>query len=164
MTATAAALTPRTTPLSVGDLAPDFTLKTQDRADWNLAENVKKGDVVLCFYPLAFTGVCSTEMKCVNDEMAKWQAKGATVVGVSCDSFAANKAWADQLGIKQVLLCDMHRAVCKAYGLYWADLNVSSRGTVVIGKSADGMGRVKWVQARQPGNGMDWETVLSQIA
>lgn len=156
--------TPRTTPLAVGETAPDFTLKTQDRADWTLSEAVKKGDVVLCFYPLAFTGVCSTEMKCVNDEMGKWQAKGAMVVGVSCDSFAANKAWADQMGIKQTLLCDMHRQVCKAYGLYWADLNVSQRGTVVIGRSADGKGKVKWVQARQPGNAMDWDTVLAQIA
>lgn len=164
MMETTPALPARSAPLAVGDAAPDFTLKTQDRADWSLAEHVKKGDVVLCFYPLAFTGVCSTEMKCVNDEMAKWQAKGATVVGVSCDSFAANKAWADQMGIKQTLLSDMHRAVCKAYGLYWADLNVSSRGTVVVGKSADGKGKVKWVQARQPGNAMDWETVLGQIA
>jgi peroxiredoxin len=157
-------LAPRSSPLAVGDAAPDFTLKTQDRADWTLSEEVKKGDVVLCFYPLAFTSVCSTEMRCVNDEMAKWAAKGATVVGVSCDSFAANKAWAEQMGLKQTLLSDLHRAVCKAYGLYWADLNVSQRGTVVIGKSADGKGRVKWVQARQPGNAMDWETVVAQIA
>lgn len=156
-------LTPRNSPLAVGDAAPDFTLKTQDRVDWTLAEQVKNGDVVLCFYPLAFTGVCSTEMKCVNDEMAKWAAKGAHVVGVSCDSFAANKAWADQLGLKQILLSDMHRQVCKAYGLYWADLNVSSRGTVVIGKSADGKGKVKWIQARQPGNAMEWGDVLAQI-
>lgn len=157
-------LTPRNSPLANGDTAPDFTLKTQDRVDWTLSEQVKKGDVVLCFYPLAFTGVCSTEMKCVNDEMAKWAAKGAQVVGVSCDSFAANKAWADQLGLKQILLSDMHRQVCKAYGLYWPDLNVSSRGTVVIGKSADGKSTVKWIQARQPGNGMDWTEVLSHIA
>lgn len=163
-TLTPPTLTPRASTIAVGDTAPDFTLKTQDRADWTLSEAVKKGDVVLCFYPLAFTGVCSTEMKCVNDEMGKWQAKGSTVVGVSCDSFAANKAWADQLGIKQTLLCDMHRQVCKAYGLYWADLNVSQRGTVVIGQSADGKGKVKWVQARQPGNAMDWENVLAQIA
>lgn len=157
-------LTPRTMPLAVGDVAPDFTLKTQDRADWSLAEAVKKGDVVLCFFPLAFTGVCSTEMKCVTDEMTKWTGKGAQVVGISCDSFAANKAWAEQLGLKHVLLADMHRAVCKAYGLYWADLNVSQRGTVVIGKSPDGKGKVKWVQARQPGSAMSFEEVLAWLA
>ena len=152
-----------TSTLAVGSIAPDFTLKTQDRADWSLAEHVKKGDVVLCFYPLAFTGTCQIEMKCVNDEMATWTKKGATVVGVSCDSFAANKAWADQLGLKQTLLSDLHRTVCKAYGLYWADLNVSQRGTVVIGQSPDGKGKVTWIQARNPGAAMDWETVLTHI-
>ena len=133
-------------------------------ADWHLADFVRKGDVVLCFYPLAFTGVCSKEMKCVNDEMNRWAAKGATVVGVSCDSFAANKAWADQMGLKQTLLSDMHRQVCQAYGLYWAELNVSSRGTVVIGQSDSGHGTVKWIESRQPGNAMDWDKVLAQIA
>lgn len=154
---------PRQSPVAVGDIAPDFTLKTQDRADWTLSNELKKGDVVLCFYPLAFTGVCSTEMKCVNEEMNAWSAKGAQVVGVSCDSFAANKAWAEKEGFRQTLLCDMHRDVCKAYGLYWPDLNVSQRGTVVIGKSGDGRGVVKFVQARQPGNAMKWDEVLGQL-
>jgi peroxiredoxin len=158
------ALTPRSTPITVGETAPDFDLKTQDRADWKLSDAVKQGDVVLCFYPLAFTGVCSTEMKCVNDEIATWQAKGSQVVGISCDSFATQKAWADSLGLKQTLLADMHRSVCKAYGLYWADLNVSSRGTIVIGKSADGRGKVKWVQARQPGIAMNFEEVVAWLS
>jgi peroxiredoxin len=160
---TSSTLTPRSSVITVGEVAPDFTLKTQDRADWTLSAELRKGDVVLCFYPLAFTGVCSTEMKCVSAEMGAWSAKGAQVVGISCDSFAANKAWADAEGLKQVLLCDMHREVCKAFGLYWGDLNVSQRGTVVIGKSADGKGVVKFVQARQPGNAMKWEEVLAQI-
>lgn len=156
-------LTPRTAPLAVGDTAPDFTLKTQDRADWKLSDAVKKGDVVLCFFPLAFTSVCSTEMKCVNDEMSKWQAKGSQVVGISCDSFATLKAWADSMGLKQTLLADMHRDVCKAYGLYWKDLNVSSRGTVVVGKSESGQGKVKWVQSREPGKAMNFEEVLAWL-
>ncbi len=154
---------PRSTPIGVGEPAPDFTLKTQDRADWTLSEALKQGDVVLCFYPLAFTGVCSTEMKCVNDEMAAWAAKGVQVVGVSCDSFAVQKAWADSMGLKQTLLADMHREVCKAYGLYWADLNVSQRGTVVIGGSPEGRGRVRWVQARPPGSAMNFGEVLAHL-
>ena len=95
--------------------------------------------------------------------MASWQAKGATVVGISCDSFAVQKAWADKEGFKQPLLADMHRHVCKAYGLYWPDLNVSSRGTVVIGKDPSGLGTVKWVQAREPGKAMNWEEVLATL-
>lgn len=157
-------LTPRDTPIAVGATAPDFMLKDQNRNEWRLSEAVKKGDVVLCFFPLAFTGVCGTEMKCVNDEIESWQQEGAQVVGISCDSFATLKAWADQLGLKQTLLADMHREVCKAYGLYWMELNVSSRGTVIVGKATDGHGRVKWVQAREPGKAMNWEEVLTWLA
>lgn len=156
-------LHPRTTLIATGEIAPDFTLTDSNRKEWKLSDAVKKGDVVLCFFPLAFTSVCSTEMKCVNDEMATWEKKGAQVIGVSCDSFAALKAWGEQMGLKQVLLSDIHRQVCKAYGLYWADLNVSSRGTVVIGKSADGKGKVKWSQGRQPGNAMKWDEVMAWL-
>src|SRR5262245_10017865 len=96
----------RREPIQVGYAAPDFTLKHQNRSDWHLADAVKQGDVVLCFYPLSFTSVCGVEMKCVNEEMARWQAKGATVVGISCDSFAVQKAWAEKEGFKQPLLAD----------------------------------------------------------
>lgn len=150
--------------IGVGETAPDFTLKDQNRQDWNLAEHIKKGDVVLCFYPLAFTSVCSTEMKCVSDEIAKWSAQGAQVVGVSCDSFAVLAEWAKQLGLKQTLLADMHRDVCKQYGLYWKDLNVSQRGTVVIQHSPDGKGKVKWTQSREPGKAMNFEDVLAWLS
>lgn len=156
-------LAPRETPLAIGDLAPDFVLRDQNKADWRLADAVKEGDVVLCFFPLAFTGVCGTEMRCVNAELAQWRGKGARVVGISCDSWAALKVWAEKEGLGQTLLADMHRRVCRAYGLYWADLNVSSRGTVVIGQNATGKGRVKWVQAREPGKAMDWDEVVAQI-
>jgi peroxiredoxin len=157
-------LTARSNPLAIGDAAPDFALPDQFKKDWRLSDAVKKGDVALCFFPMAFTSVCSTEMKCVNDEMESWQKKGATVAGISCDSFAVLKAWAEQMGLKQTLLSDMHRAVCKGYGLHWAELNVAKRGTVVIGKSADGKGRVKWVQAREPGKAMNWEEVVAWLA
>lgn len=154
----------RSSPIAAGEVVADFTLKDQDRNDWNLAANVKNSEVVLCFFPLAFTSVCSTEMKCVNDEMAKWKAKGSQVVGISCDSFATLKAWADQMGLKQTLLADMHRTVCKSLGLYWSDLNVSTRATVVVGKNPEGVAKVKWVQSRQPGNAMNWEEVLAHIS
>ncbi len=157
-------LAPRTSPPTVGDAAPDFELPDQNRQSWTLSEALKKGDVALCFFPFAFTSVCATEMKCVDAEMAQWQGKGATVVGVSCDSPAALKAWADQLGLKQTLLSDLHRAVCKAYGLYWADLNVAQRGTVVVRRGADGRPIVRWVQSRPPGQAMDWSQVLAALA
>ena len=150
--------------ISPGEVAPDFTLQTQDREDWSLAEHVRKGDVVLCFFPFAFTGVCGTEMECLSKEMQRWSDTGATVVGVSCDSFAALKAWAEKEGFRHTMLSDLHRTVCKAYGLYWAEMNVAQRGTVVIGQSDDGAGKVKWSQARAPGDAMNFDEVLTHLA
>lgn len=156
-------LTPRETVIEAGEKAPDFTLLDQDRNEWRLADAVKRGDVVLCFYPLAFTGVCTEEMTCVTNELELAAGRGAMVVGVSCDSFAANKAWSVQESIQQPLLADMHRQVCRAYGLYWDELNVSARGTVVIGQNDDGVGTVRWSERREPGNAMDLGVVLEHV-
>ncbi|MGP1272106.1 MAG: redoxin domain-containing protein [Phycisphaerales bacterium] len=153
-----------TQPIAVGATAPDFTLKTQAKEDWTLSDAVKKGDVVLCFYPMDFSPVCSTEMKCVTDEMDKLASSGAQVVGVSCDSFFVHEAWANALGLKQTLLADMHREVCKAYGFYWPDLNISGRGTVVIAQSDDGHGTVKWVQKRDIPEAMSLDKVLESLS
>ncbi|HLO39671.1 MAG TPA: redoxin domain-containing protein [Phycisphaerales bacterium] len=159
-----AGLTARENPPLSGEAAPDFVLKDQDRNDWRLSEQVKQGDVVLCFFPMAFTAVCSTEMQCITQEMDKWKKSGAQVVGVSCDSFAVLKAWADATGLKQTLLADMHRSVCKAYGLYWADLNISGRGTVVIGHSPAGECKVKWSQKREIKQAMSFDEVLTHVS
>lgn len=156
--------TPREGAIKAGEAAPDFTLKDQNKSDWSLADHVKKGDVVLAFFPFAFTGVCGTEMKCITKELAEWSAKGAAVVGVSCDSMFTLKAWADAEGFKHTLLSDQQRAVTKGYGIYWPDMNTTQRATIVIGKSADGRGKVKWVQTRPPGNAMNWDEVLKAIA
>ncbi len=157
-------LAERDTPLTAGDPAPDFTLPDQDRVEWSLREQLSKGDVVLCFYPFSFTGICGTEMKCISSEMQRWQDQGAQVVGVSCDSFAVQRAWADQAGFTHTLLSDLHRHVCKAYGLYWPEMNVASRGTVIVTRSDAGEPVVRWSQAREVGNAMDFDQVLAKLA
>ena len=150
----------RQSPIAVGDAAPDFTLKDQNKAEWNLKANLAKGPVAICFYPMDFSPVCSAEMKCVTDDMDQWKAKGVQVVGVSCDSFFVHEAWAKSLGLKQTLLADMHREVCKAYGFYWADLNISGRGTVLIGKD----GKVQWVQKREIPQAMKSDDLAAALA
>jgi peroxiredoxin len=156
-------LTPRQAPLRAGDEAPDFTLKDQNKQPWTLSEALERGPVVLCFYPMAFSSVCSTEMKCITDEFARWKEKGAQVLGVSCDSFFVQKAWADSLGLKQTLLADMHRDVCKAYGFYWPDLNVSTRGTVIVEKGPAGKPRVRWVQSREIPQALKADDILAAL-
>lgn len=150
----------REKPITKGEAAPDFTLPDQDRKDWKLSDALKQGPVVLSFYPLDFSPVCSTEMKCVKDEMRKFKDKGAQVVGISCDSFFTHKAWAESMGIEHRLLADMHRDVCRAYGFYFPDLNVASRGTVVVGKT----GKVQWVQARELKDAMKLDDVIAGIS
>ena len=157
-------LPPRDKTIAVGDVAPDFTLQTHERKDWKLSDNVKKGDTVLSFFPFAFTGVCGTEMQCITREMESWQAKGANVVGVSCDSPFVLKAWAEKEGFKHTLLSDQHRQVCKGLGIHWPEMNTTQRATVIISKSETGAGKVKFSQTRQPGNGMKWEEVVSLIS
>lgn len=159
----ASGLRERNEPIGVGEEAPDFALKDQNQEEWRLSEAVERGPVVLSFYPMDFSPVCSTEMRCVNDEFAKWEEKGVEVVGISCDSFFTHKAWADSMNLKQRLLADMHREVCKAYGFYWPDLNVASRGSVLIGKDDGGKMRVKWVQAREVKQALKPEEILQAI-
>ena len=115
-------------------------------------------------FPFAFTSVCGTEMQCVTREMDAWHKKGAQVVGLSCDSMFTLKAWAEKEGFKHTLLSDQHRDVTKALGMFWKDMNTTNRATVVIAKNPEGHAKVKWVQARQPGNAMKWEEVLSVIS
>jgi mycoredoxin-dependent peroxiredoxin len=150
--------------VSAGDTVPDFTLQDQNRKDWKLSDAAKTGDVVLAFFPFAFTGVCGTENKCITSEMADWQKKGATVVAISCDSPFVLKEWANKEGFKHTLLSDLHREVCKALGIYWADMNVAGRGTVIIAKSTDGTLKVKWAQKREVPAAMNWDEVLAKVA
>ena len=157
-------LASRTQPISAGENIPDFELDTQDRVKWKLSDALKKGDVVICPFPFAFTGVCGTEMKCISRDLAEWTNKGATVVGLSCDSPFVLKAWAAAEGFSHTLLSDQHRAVTKALGFSWPEMNTTKRGTVVVTKSADGKGVVKWAESREPGKAMNWEEVLAKIA
>ena len=157
-------LKPRDTFVSAGDPVQDFTLQDQDRKEWKLSDAAKKGDVILAFFPFAFTGVCGIENKCITAEMASWQKKGAQVVAVSADSPFTLKEWAAKEGFKHTLLSDLHREVSKSLGIYWADMNVTGRGTVIIGKSGDGKLKVKWAQKREVPKAMSWEEVLGHVA
>jgi peroxiredoxin len=150
---------PRDRIIAPGEIAPDFELQTQARQPWRLSEQLKEGEVVLCFFPLAFTGVCATENRCISDEVAKWSAKGASVVALSCDSTAALAAWGQREGYTHTMLSDMHRHVVKGYGLYWPELNVAWRGTVVIGRD----GRVKWSQKREIPQAMKLDELLAAM-
>jgi len=155
------ALTPRDSVIGVGETAPNFTLKDQKIEDWTLYDQLDAGgEIVLAFYPMDFSPVCDAENKCATAEMDRFEAAGARVVGVSCDSFFAHKAYAEQMGLTHTLLADMHREVCKAYGLYFPDLNVAARGTVIVGADR----KVKWAQARDLSKEFELTDLLDALA
>jgi peroxiredoxin len=125
--------------VDVGSKAPDFTLPNQDRQPLTLSEQLKKGPVVLAFFPGAFSGTCTTEMCTFRDSSSELNNVGATVVGVSTDTFFALKAWADQQKFTFPLLSDYNREVLPKYGVVNPDMiglkNIAKRAVFVIDKS-----------------------------
>ena len=122
--------------VDVGSKAPDFTLPDQDRQPVTLSEQLKKGPVVLAFFPGAFSGTCTSEMCTFRDSSSELNQVGATVVGVSTDTFFALKAWADQQTFTFPLLSDYNRDVLPKYGVVNPDMiglkNIAKRAVFVI--------------------------------
>ena len=125
--------------VDVGSKAPDFTLPNQDRQPVTLSEQLKNGPVVLAFFPGAFSGTCTTEMCTFRDSSSELNNVGATVVGVSTDTFFALKAWADQQKFTFPLLSDYNREVLGKYGVVNPDMiglkNIAKRAVFVIDRS-----------------------------
>ncbi|WP_160317059.1 redoxin domain-containing protein [Ardenticatena maritima] len=125
-----------------GEMAPDFALPDQDKNVHKLSDYRGK-PVVLLFYPLDFSPVCSNEMACFRDALSVFNDLDAQVFGISVDSVWAHKAFAAQQGIEFPLLADFHPKgdVCKKYGVYLEDKGICDRVVVVI----DPEGRVSEV-------------------
>jgi len=146
--------------IKVGDAAPEFTLKDQDQKEVKLSDYRGKKNVVLAFYPLDWSPVCTGENKCLTDDFPTFQSSNAEVFGISADSFFSHKAWADALGLKHRLLADMHRSVCKAYGLYFDALNCSKRATVIVDKQ----GKVAYAKVQEIKTARDDKEILAALA
>jgi glutaredoxin-dependent peroxiredoxin len=128
--------------LPIGSQAPDFTLKTltaEGPADYTLSSNFGQKPVVLLFFPLAFTGVCTQEMCDVSAGLEKYNGLNAEVVAVSVDSPFAQQAWAEKEGIKVKLLSDLNKKTAHAYGVLLDDLlgfgSTAARAAFVIDKA-----------------------------
>ena len=119
-----------------GTKAPDFTLPDQDRAPVTLSEELKKGPVVLAFFPGAFSGTCTNEMCTFRDSMADLDRASARVIGVSTDTFFTLKAWADAQHFAFPLLSDYNKTVIEQYGVVNPDMiglkNIAKRAVFVI--------------------------------
>jgi|ERR1700722_1042749 peroxiredoxin len=128
--------------ISVGQKAPDFTLQNQDKKEVKLSDYAGKKNVVLMWYPLDFSPVCTNEHACVVNDMKSFDTLDAEVLGISVDSLWAHKAFADKMGIKYSLLADFHPkgAVSEKYGTYLADKGITGRAIAIVNKD----GNVAW--------------------
>ncbi|MGH9317875.1 MAG: peroxiredoxin [Thermoanaerobaculia bacterium] len=123
-------------PLKVGDTAPDFTLPATVGEKVRLSDYRGKKNVLLMFYPLDFSPVCSVENRQCAEMLPTKGADDVQVLGISVDSLWAHKAFAAQNGIGHPLLADFHPKgdVAKKYGVYLEEKGISARTAFIIGK------------------------------
>ena len=129
--------------VEVGTQAPDFELKDQHGTPVRLTSFRGRKNVVLVFYPLAFSGVCSGELCVLRDEFpAVAPGSDAVLLTVSVDAMWAHRAWAEQERFEFALLSDFwpHGSVASAYGVFDEERGIATRGTFVIDKD----GVVRW--------------------
>lgn len=125
--------------LPVGNAAPSFTVRTMTAdgaADFTLSDHIGKQNIVLLFFPGAFTHVCKAEMCRMTDEKDKFAKLNALVCGVSVDTFYSQDAWAKQEKIEIPLLSDFQHEVTRAYDVVWPNFSgmgpASARAAFVI--------------------------------
>jgi len=123
-----------TATLEVGQTAPDFRLRGPGGQFVSLSEYRGKKHVVVVFFPLAFSPVCSHQLPEIQKEMRRFEALGAVVLGVSVDSHYANEAFARSLGLSFPLLSDFDHATSRAWGMLLPEHRYSGRGLFVVDK------------------------------
>ncbi len=125
---------------AVGEVAPDFTLESTAGEDVALASFRGESNVVLAFFPLAFTTVCTAEMRSFTDDFSLFGSVNAKVFGISVDSVPTLKEFKSKHGIGIDLLSDFKRDICRAYGTLIEDTHFSRRAYVIVDKQ----GVVRW--------------------
>lgn len=120
--------------LKAGDKAPAFSLKDQNGKTVKLKKIRKKGLVLIAFYPMDDSPVCTIEMKSFGEDYEKFTKLNVQIVGISVDSVKSHKAFAEKFGLQFALLSDDKAGVSKAYGAYNELMKRSSRAYFVVDK------------------------------
>ncbi|MEY2816328.1 MAG: peroxiredoxin [Rhodoluna sp.] len=141
--------------LLIGDLAPDFTLPNQFGEDVTLSQFRGVKPVVLVFYPLSFSGICTGELCEIRDNFARFESNEVELLAISVDSKYVQKVFAEHEGYKFSVLADFwpHGQVAKDYGVFLEEHGISNRATFVIDK--DGVLVSKFVTAPGQARSLD---------
>lgn len=150
--------------LKIGDLAPEFTLKDTEGNDVSL-EQFKGKSVVLLFFPLAFTGVCTQELCAVRDTMSIYEELDAQVLAVSVDSFFTLQKFKDDQNLNFPLLSDFNKEVATAYGAIYEEFfgmkGVAKRSAFVI----NGDGKIVYAEVLEKASDLpNFESIKSVLA
>jgi peroxiredoxin len=148
--------------LQVGDQAPDFTLKDQNNQDRVLSEFRGDRNVLVVFYPLAFSGICTGELDQLRDDVTEFA--DVQVLAVSVDSVYTLKAWSNQQGYDFPLLADFwpHGKVAQDYGVFNDKAGIANRGTFLV----DTAGVIRFAEMNQAGAARDqtvWKQALAAL-
>jgi peroxiredoxin len=131
--------------ISVGSAAPDFVLKDQDQKDVKLSDFKGKKNVVIVFYPLDWSPVCTNEHTCLVNDMKRFEELDAQVLGISVDSVWSHKAFAAKMAVHYPLLADFNPrgAVGEKFGVYLADKGITGRAIAIVDRS----GKIAWFKS-----------------
>ena len=149
--------------LQVGDPAPDFTLKDQHGRSVTLS-SLRGKNVLLVFFPLAFTGVCEGELGEIRDRLPEYQNEDTAVLTISVGPPPSHKIWAGQNDFSFPVLADFwpHGAVTQAYGVFNPDAGYPNRGTFAVDRD----GVIRFAEMMQPGQPRDqavWREALAAL-
>lgn len=137
-----------TSTLKVGDEAPDFTLASAT-TDGSVTLSAFRGqkNVVLAFFPFAFSGACSAQMPSYEAELERFHSYDTEVIGISEDAKHSLAAWAKQIGVTFPLLSDFYPQgkVVDLYGVRHA-AGMAERALFVIDKN----GKIAWIHVHRP--------------
>jgi peroxiredoxin len=145
--------------LKVGDRAKNFSLQDHNKKEFNL-KAFKGKRVLLSFHPLAWTSVCSEQMKSLEKNKLAFDSLNTVAVGVSVDTVPSKKAWAESLGITNTrLLSDFwpHGKVAKAYGIFLKEDGISGRSNIIV----DGTGIIRLFKNYPLGQLPDVQEILN---
>jgi peroxiredoxin len=146
--------------IQVGSLAPDFTLDSTAGKPFTLSAQRGEKNVLLAFFPMAFTSVCQTELCDFWNEMEEFERTGTRVVGISVDAIPSLKAFQQSANMKTELLSDFKREVSRLYGVLLEDKFFSKRAYFLIDKQ----GKVAWKHVEaETGHKRENSEILDQI-
>ena len=144
-----------------GDIAPDFAAASTSGKDVSLSSFRGKKNVLLAFFPLAFTGTCTKELVCFTEDFDQFAGKGVEILSVSVDSTASLREFKNKLQMKTELVSDFKRDISRSYGVLNEERFYSNRAYFLIDKE----GVVRWAHIEaNNGERREDSEILAEIA